>query len=212
MRHKQGTAVLKMGKRRFGNRIRGGGLFLGLFALSSLSLGFAAWVVPIQGVAQDVGLEASFGATSTLSFLKFGTPEVPYVYQDSSSSCFVIKEDSFAGTSLIRVPFTIDHRLAHAGGYVGEGNEVSLRFSLEGPTSLVGIDNPPLARPSGSSGTTHAFSAVSSVGEALVSEGSVTLLSEQTTGESSYYLEYTVHDEAASVLLAGDLSLEAYAL
>ncbi len=209
---KAGTAVLKMGMKRFGQRIREGALFLGLLSLSTLSLGFAAWVAPVQGVPGEVGAEASFGATSTLSFLKFGTPEVPYVYQDSSSSCFVIKEDSFEGNSLIRVLFTIDHRLAHAGGYVGEGNEVSLRFSLEGPTSLVGIDNPPLARPSGSSGTTHAFSAVSSAGEALVSEGSVTLLSEQTTGESSYYLEYTVHDEAASVLLAGDLSLEAYAL
>ena len=208
MRHRQGTAVLKMGKRRFGNRIRGG-FFLGLLALSSLSLGFAAWVVPIQGVAQDVGLEASFGATSTLSFLRFGTPEVPYVYQDSSSSCFVIKEDSFEESSLIRVPFVIDHRLAHAGGYVDEENAVRLRFSLEGPTSLEGIDNPPVAR---SNVSTYLFSASSFGENALVSEGSVSLLSDQAAGESSYTLEYTVHDEAARILLEGGISLEAYAL
>lgn len=198
-----------MGKRRFGNRIRGGGLFLGLFALSSLSLGFAAWVVPIQGVAQDVGVLASFGATSALSFLRFGEPEVPSVYQDSSSSCFVIKEDSFEGSSAIRVPFFIDHRLAHAGGYVDEGNEVRLRFSLEGPTSLSGIENPPVAR---SNVSAYPFQASSSEEHALVSEGSVALLSEQATGESAYVLEYTVHDAAAGILLEGTLSLEAFAL
>ena len=197
-----------MGKRRFGNRIRGGGFFLGLLALSSLSLGFAAWVVPIQGVARDVGLEASFGATSALSFLKFGTPEVPYVYQDSSS-LLVIEEDAFTGTSTIRVPFFIDHRLAHAGGYVDEGNEVRLRFSLEGPTSLSGIENPPVAR---SNVSTYPFQASSSGENALVSEGTVTLLSEQATGESAYVLEYTVHDAAAGILLEGALSLEAFAL
>ena len=207
MRHRQGTAVLKMGKRRFGNRIRGG-FFLGLLALSSLSLGFAAWVVPIQGVAQDVGVLASFGATSALSFLKFGTPEVPYVYQDSSS-LLVIEEDAFTGTSTIRVPFFIDHRLAHAGGYVDEGNEVRLRFSLEGPTSLSGIENPPVAR---SNVSAYPFQASSSGENALVSEGTVTLLSEQATGESAYVLEYTVHDAAAGILLEGTLSLEAFAL
>lgn len=197
-----------MGKRRFGIRIRGGGFFLGLLALSSLSLGFAAWVVPIQGVAQDVGLEASFGATSALSFLKFGTPEVPYVYQDSSS-LLVIEEDAFTGTSTIRVPFFIDHRLAHAGGYVDEGNEVRLRFSLEGPTSLSGIENPPVAR---SNVSTYPFQASSSGENALVSEGSVSLLSDQAAGESAYVLEYTVHDAAAGILLEGALSLEAFAL
>lgn len=205
---RQGTAVLKMGKRRFGNRIRGGGFFLGLLALSSLSLGFAAWVVPIQGVAQDVGLEASFGATSALSFLKFGTPEVPYVYEDSSS-LLVIEEDAFTGTSTIRVPFFIDHRLAHAGGYVDEGNRVSLRFTLEAPSSIAGIDNPPVAR---SNVSAYPFQASSSEEHALVSEGTVTLLSEQATGESAYVLEYTVHDAAAGILLEGTLSLEAFAL
>ena len=198
-----------MGKRRFGNRIRGGGFFLGLLALSSLSLGFAAWVVPIQGVAQDVGVLASFGATSAVSFLKFGTPEVPYVYQDSSSSCFVIKEDSFEGSSAIRVPFFIDHRLAHAGGYVDEGNAVRLRFTLQGPSSLAGISNPPVAR---SNTQEYPFSATSSEEGRLVSEGSVELLNSLATGESSYYLEYVVSDEAASILLEGNLSLEAYAL
>ncbi len=205
---RQGTAVLKMGKRRSGNRIRGGGLFLGLFALSSLSLGFAAWVVPIQGVAQDVGVLASFGATSALSFLKFGTPEVPYVYEDSSS-LLVIEEDAFTGTSTIRVPFLIDHRLAHAGGYVDEGNRVFLRFTLEAPSSIVGIDNPPVAR---SNVSAYPFQASSSEEHALVSEGSVVLLSEQATGESAYVLEYTVHDAAAGILLEGTLSLEAFAL
>lgn len=183
-------------------------MFLGLLALSSLSLGFAAWVVPIQGVAQDVGVLASFGATSALSFLKFGTPEVPYVYEDSSS-LLVIEEDAFTGTSTIRVPFFIDHRLAHAGGYVDEGNRVSLRFTLEAPSSIAGIDNPPVAR---SNVSTYPFQASSSGENALVSEGTVTLLSEQATGESAYVLEYTVHDAAAGILLEGTLSLEAFAL
>ena len=205
---KAGAAVLKMGMRRFGQRIREGGLFLGLLSLSTLSLGFAAWVAPVQGVPGEVGAEASFGATSTLSFLKFGEPEVPSVYRDGSSF-LVIDEDSFTGSSTIRVPFSIDHRLAHVGGYVDEGNAVRLRFLLEGPSSLPGIENPPLVR---SAGAEYPFSAISSQGESLVSEGSVSLLSEVATGESAYVLEYVIQDEAAGILLEGGLSLEAYAL
>ena len=121
----------------------------------------------------------------------------------------MIEEDAFTGTSTIRVPFFIDHRLAHAGGYVDEENAVRLRFSLEGPTSLEGIDNPPVAR---SNVSTYLFSASSFGENALVSEGSVSLLSDQAAGESSYTLEYTVHDEAARILLEGGISLEAYAL
>ena len=90
-----------------------------------------------------------------------------------------------------------------------EGNRVSLRFTLEAPSSIVGIDNPPVAR---SNVSAYPFQASSSEEHALVSEGSVVLLSEQATGESAYVLEYTVHDAAAGLLLEGTLSLEAFAL
>ena len=63
-----------------------------------------------------------------------------------------------------------------------------------------------------SAGAEYPFSAISSQGESLVSEGSVSLLSEVATGESAYVLEYVIQDEAAGILLEGGLSLEAYAL